>query len=622
MSDTPDQDVPPDEYVASHLHLIERDPRAEPEGIEWDPALIPDPSTPPSAQTEQQRELYQLIKSQPILDIYRRFCGKAIGRLNGAEVQVSCPNPEHPDANPSASINVTKNTGCCYACDIGFDVFDIYAWHSGYMVPDYKDDGTFPMLCDELGLMLGYTVHREGPVEVIVATHEPEPEDPNDGEDEPDEPEDRHLTIVRTPADMAPEVPLLDFLDIFDERSQFIRPFVERLKHLPFPNEYHGWLALMAVGFALGNKCRLEDFPPVRGNLLVCLVGGSGAGKSTAAYPFRTVLHGVPVRAMGIPNSAEALLDLFCDPIDDPSHPGGKPTGYKPVRGLVTIPELSSLITRGTRAGNDVKSRIMDLYDSDAPQSDHSRANGNDGRKGHAEDHFLQVFSTTQPDRIVDLLTRADKVSGFLNRWIFATGTPKPGVSDVWRGCPPDMTDLAGALKGIYQWAYARPLVGVDVEARNRFEQWATTEFRPHHSTAIYGRVELTMKKLMLLIAADKREQVVTVDTVEQALAFWPYLRASYGAIDVDTETYESREQAQKAVRQRLLQAARLISEDGRNPSQADIKLAVGRQWWERNLAEVESEWRRLVNMGLLRALPPQTGKAGRPTIRYAVEAG
>lgn len=640
LSDIDPPTVPPDEFVAAHLHLIDRDPDAPPPLPEYPEGIIPDPGPAPRPRNPQESELHQLIKNQPLLKLYRQFIGKGEGRLlGGREQQVSCPHPNHLDKRPSACINIHTNVGYCYACDIGFDQFDIYAWNAGYDVPGYKDDGSFGLLREELGLMLGYHVHRDGPTEVVVplkASTPDEGEPPDytspygDPDEEPDEDdEDNDAEVISLFGNQSNferfNVPPLDFLEIFDERSLFIRPFVETLQRWPFPDVYHGALALMGVGLALGNQLRLSDHPAVRGNLMVCLVGASGVGKTSAILPLTTVLReALPeVRVMGIPNSAEVLLDLFCDPIDDPTFaPGsGRPAGYNEVRGLVKINELASLVSRSGRLGNDTKQRLMDLYDSDEPADDHARANGTDGRKGHAENHFMSLLSTTQPDRIPDLLTMADKAAGFLNRWFFVFGERKEGVDDVWRPELPDTTALSTALKSIHMWARGRTRIIVDDEAKERFRQWMNTEFRPHFQGDIYGRVDLLFKKLCLLIAADKRDEVVTLETMEQALAFWPYLRATYGGVDESTEVSADRPEEVK-VREKLLRVAENLQKSKRPITWNYVRQACGNRWWDRNLGQIDKQWKLMVSNGTLKKLPPPAVKPrGRPPeARYRVE--
>jgi hypothetical protein len=57
---------------------------------------------------------------------------------------------------------------------------------------------------------------------------------------------------------------------------------------------------------------------------------------------------------------------------------------------------------------------------------------------------------------------------------------------------------------------------------------------------SMYARLDLTMKKLMVLLAANEQKSVVTADIVEKVCAHFPYLKYIYGqlASDLEYSTY------------------------------------------------------------------------------------
>ena len=71
-----------------------------------------------------------------IKEIYDRLGKGVYGPRSGDEIQISCPNPAHPDANPSASMNVAKDLFYCYrCCQKGTNKYAVAAYAWGYPVP-------------------------------------------------------------------------------------------------------------------------------------------------------------------------------------------------------------------------------------------------------------------------------------------------------------------------------------------------------------------------------------------------------------------------------------------------------------------------------------------------------
>ncbi len=66
-----------------------------------------------------------------ILDAYGRWCGKMEPEPGGKRegIKISCPNPAHPDNDPSAWINLDKGTYCCGGCQEGGDKYTIAGYH-------------------------------------------------------------------------------------------------------------------------------------------------------------------------------------------------------------------------------------------------------------------------------------------------------------------------------------------------------------------------------------------------------------------------------------------------------------------------------------------------------------
>ncbi len=135
----------------SRLARGEPDP-PEPEKV-WDQELIPDFDEPEYGDDE----LDSAIKGIGIEGAYIKWCGKSVPNVGSRTegIKISCPRPDHPDADPSAWINTEKNAWFCGVCQVGGDIYDIAAWRFGMPVPGYRSKALFPELRRRMAESLG-----------------------------------------------------------------------------------------------------------------------------------------------------------------------------------------------------------------------------------------------------------------------------------------------------------------------------------------------------------------------------------------------------------------------------------------------------------------------------------
>lgn len=592
----------------------------------FDPDLVPEPG---AGGNPEDDEITRVIASESILDAYARWCGKMVPTVGGKResIMVSCPNPLHPDKNPSAWVNLDKDTGNCPLCG-GFDQYDIFAWNVGqYDKGSYRTDGSFPAMRRAMAADLGY-VARQTPGGVWYLAEMTPAEAPDGPQEPPTAPQTGEegprpvLTLVPT----LPEAPgpvAIDWRRILSSSSSFMLDWMEACCQDDLPEEFYFWLGLMAVGCAVGNNVILRDRFPVRPNLLLCLTGSTGMGKSRAtssltrlieaAFPYNRS-HGAGVKIIPMPGSGEALIDSFSEPLYDQTEPD-KIIGYQPVRGIVKIDELASLMGRAARMGNIVKPVLMELYDSPGRIALSSRGHG----VVEAVDHFSQVIATTQPRAMRDMLSRADDDSGFLNRWVFATGVGKQPVAI--GGSHIDVAPLIEAIRNVRSWGGGRRVLDLSEDAVELWSDFFAETIVPlklDEEASVFVRVDLLMKKLMLLLAVDKREAVVTVETVQQVLDLWPYLRASYGAASSAVNA-----SLESDIEEAIFEAIRRNVETKRQaPTERELQRLMNKVWRRAGSQAVLKQLQTLVKLGLLTEIPISTsGKGGRPTIRYALPA-
>lgn len=564
---------------------------AEPE---WDPRLIPDFDDAPPPRSETDIEIDDVLERVGIVEAYERWCGKSkIGRRRtGENIKVSCPNPAHADKSPSAWLNADKGLWTCGPCGfIGGDMYDLAAIHFGYAWPDdYKTDGSFPELRKAMASDLGYVVVTSGGVEsleTIAPPAEPEPQSKLEDGAEPAEPAAREQSAPPAPnlrvlpqlaIDAVIEVPPIDWHELVPSDT-FLARWMRACSVDDLPEEYYFWLGLVGVGLAAGNDAVLMDRPPVRGNLFVCLNGPSGIGKSRSMHALSTLLaralpfdHEDPANVGAylcpVPGSAEALVDFFQKTVHDEEN---RVIGYAPVRGFVRFNELSSLIGRANRTGSTMKPTLMEFYDGYGPIEIKSRGAG----LARAEGHFASVVTTTQPGAVRDLLAQADADSGFINRWIFASGQLKPLVA--YGRDPLELEPLVQPLQTLRGWARNRgngqrlTLEGNALECWTAFFDEHLAPIRTSDDSSLLTRMDVTLKKLILLFAINEMQQP-DLDIVQRVVKLYDYLRPAYLQLGKEIGLGEFED-----VRSRLGDFIRSyeLAHDGSPPSIRDINRGI-----------------------------------------------
>lgn len=497
--------------------------------------LIPDEEY---ERTEKDLNLDQAIERIDIIDAYNKWCAKMVPTVRGPQregIKISCPIPGHADRNPSAWINLDKQTWYCAACDQGGDAYDLAAFAKGFPVPGYKSGADFHKLREQMAEDFGYTVTKLAGGSTVVTP--PEPEDSYEGEAEEDladvisingddaDEEDDEFNLPGF--DWRPLVPKDSFLDIY----------MRQVCIDDAPEEYHFFHALIALGFALGRDVSLFDTQPVYGNLFVCTLGRTGAGKSKAAGHFKRLIAKAMPHDWSYPGtkgvetvsgvaSAEALIYNFQKILQDPSDP--KKDIYFGVRGLIEFNELSGLVKRMNRQGSVLSSTLMEFYD----MGDAIKTNSMTSGKKVAIEPFASALTTTQPRSLRNLLTGDDDTSGFLNRWLFITGREKQKFAvggaqvDIEPAIKPlqDIEGYAGSFRGdVVEWSE---------EALDMWTNFFHNTIEPAKKRAnndLLVRLDLTMKKLILLFTANRRLKTVPVESVEDAIKMYDYLIRAYG---------------------------------------------------------------------------------------------
>ena len=590
--------------------------------------LIPDDAY---ERSDADLEMDRIIDGIDIIDGYIRWCGKMRPEPKGKteSIMISCPKPNHADKNPSAWINTDKQVWHCGSCGEGGDVLDIAAYHFGYPVPGYKEGARFHELRRDMAKDLGYTFttlpgdvtviekpEEEATEEHVAApepTSEPEADEEDDGDTAP---------VINLYEDLEDDIayPQLNWRE-FVPAGTYLDAYMKATCIDDVPEEFHFWNGLLGLGFALGREVRLFDFIPVYGNLYVCTLGRSGSGKSKARAHLGRLLeealphdwsdpHSKGVRKVSSPGSAEVLIHNFQKPVEDPSNPK-KIAYYAAVRGIIDFNELSSLVGRANRQGNVTIPTLMQFYDMEDVVATSSMSHGSK----EAHEPFASALTTTQPRSLRNLIGKSDDASGFLNRWVFAAGKEKQRFAI--GGVQVDMGPVAPYLKEIVGWAASfktTEMIQWEPDAAARF-----TEFFHHRieldkrkaDNDLIIRIDLLLKKLILLFSANRMEKKATLQSVEDAIACYDYLLACY-AIPAGQIGNTIQSEVSDAI-MGVINKQYAIDKKGVTLNQ--IARSLKRRKYPHDLLLKTAD--ALVKLGFVKIEQANKGSVGRPTVRY-----
>lgn len=613
-------------------------------------------------RSPEQKALDDFIALVTITDAYNQWANKGIVNAGNRKdsIKVRCPNPAHPDNNPSAWLNTVKNVYYCGGCAQGGDIWDIAAWHFGYSVPGYKKDAkAFRALREQIGEYFGLQVSKGIAGDTYITQVGPDPRQyplqttpPEAATQETLPGRDATLpdastgsisvpNVVYTPAGAeADEVALSEQIESrrkhpgiawreIVQPNTFLWEYLSECTKDDCPEEFHFWNGLIAVGLSAGRCRTLEDQPQVSPNLFVCLTGGSGTGKSKSKrHLINVVNRALPYKHTDQPpygasyltgiQSGEVLIRQFQHPIIDPVT--NKPVGYWPnIKGLIEFDELASLVGKSSRLGSTLKTVLMELFDSPYKIASASMSHGNI----EAEQPFGSCVTTTQYKSIRELISRKDDSSGFANRWTFATGILKKQFSI--NRVNLNLDKASGLLSGLGVSYRTHELVTWSEDGEKEWDQYFHNIWQPlRHSKeqTILQRFDLLLKKLFLLFAMNERSPQVTGDIVRRVLTLAPHILETYGVVESEIASTQEGDDTDLVMRQ----VERMTSRNAqgavtRGPTAAEIFRSIN--YKISSTTKVRKILENLVVLGLVseQKIPPGP-KGGRPTIAYTLASG
>lgn len=635
-------------------------PPPTPAAASTGPAVPSGPTTDDGAKAELRR--------LDLLPIYRRWFRPAAERPGGGdEVNLSCFNTAFHtggDQHPQFGINTAKNTYHCHACGASGDIIDLAANYFGFAdgdlrCPHDKVHEAVKFAGEEL---LGMSFHMTPagwqrvpqfvPLNVSMTPAAAPP--PSTAALAPPPP--GHVQLVQfeggparpshadkeLPEDLAARLPApaesgpidesemaakLDWRDLIPQHTPLYR-YLDVVTKDDSPEEYHFWNFMLLIGLICGKDVGLMDSEIVYGNFLMCIVGQTGVGKSRserhlgrlieAAAPFDyDAFDSKGVKIISGSGSGEYMLREFQHSTPDPRstkaqqmpdliHPG--------VRGLAKWSELSEMIGKASNSGATVREKIMELYDASGDIAFGSITSG----RTVVKSPFGSVATTTQPAAIRKLLDKNEIKSGFLNRWLFISGTRKKMHP---RGSLVDIKPIVPEVKKLRAYADTiassqRGIIDLEPDAGDAYDAFLTDSIQAMKmADDLYARLDLTFKKITLLLAANSFETAVSLQTVETAKAVFAYLVRCYelfGASLVDTEEHELHEAILGKIRTKL----------AKTPTEGLAGHEIVKLLKRKYPAEqVRAGLRALRELDqIYDAQPPRPGPGRKPTLYYIQE--
>ncbi len=171
--------------------------------------------------------------------------------------------------------------------------------------------------------------------------------------------------------------------------------------------------------------------------------------------------------------------------------------------------------------------------------------------KNVAENVSLSILTTTQNERLRDLVQRRDVASGYSNRWMWFPGTKRPrhrGQRDNTLSPARSILALSAVHKDCTnEWVLSYQSIDLDDDI---YQYGADLEDRAESGGdlgKIGARLEVQFKRFLILMALNERSKVVTPSIYMRAKCFWedfviPCLAATRE--DVTTDTRDENESA------------------------------------------------------------------------------
>lgn len=346
--------------------------------------------------------------------------------------------------------------------------------------------------------------------------------------------------------------PKFDWLPI-GRNGSFIDRYMACLKHEEYPDSLGFSAALMCLSFIADRNVTIEMRDPLYGNFGMIMVAETGVGKSRAfdhaervmreAMPFRDAELAIASGASILPSkgvkfvtgagSGENIIKQFESKVPVGQKADGE-TEYEwsTVRGIISYDELATFVSKASNTASTVRQRMMQFLDGRPEIKNDTNTNGN----FMAYRPFACIHSGVQPGALHDLFTKSDETSGFLNRFMFFTGTLKPRLT--YKAPVTDMSDAAKAFKDLKDFWDAQGDVVLDDSLiwAERFEYFdkVSDNLQRRGTKDIFKRLDVMLNKIILLICVNEKTTTITSDILHKAIHLHTYFIETFEYVSAE----------------------------------------------------------------------------------------
>jgi hypothetical protein len=295
---------------------------------------------------------------------------------------------------------------------------------------------------------------------------------------------------------------------------------------------------------------------------------------------------GTGVKILGGIESGQALIRSIDHQYTDPAATiPGTQIQQANVIGWTMPEEFAGFVKKAMRTGSDFKERAIEFFDSDKDATI-STTSIKAGGEIKALGPFLQITSTTQPEAIHTYLSAEDAMSGFLNRFIFVSGESRDARPAQWLPKhAPDLTKAEAGLRMIMKFAETHD--GFEVPyTDDGLLAWEVLFTKVEALKLQCGpmavRLDLYLKKIMLLFALNEHKTAIDAGLVERMYPILDHLLANYTRITGELY-WRSDDDCQNAI----LNYVAKKNDSGAHPSKKEIVDTIKRPTQGRSRFEI-----------------------------------
>jgi hypothetical protein len=229
---------------------------------------------------------------------------------------------------------------------------------------------------------------------------------------------------------------------------------------------------------------------------------------------------------------------------------------------------------------------------------------------------FFCILTTTQPGSLPALLSESDVTSGLVNRIVLVPGVHKQRFAINRQVI--DMTPAVLPFQRLHGWAAS--LKGEFIDYSPDAEKLWTEFFHDEvektkaKNPNVLGRLDLTMKKYMLVMAANRMEKAVSLQSVQDAIQLYNFTVSAYTSASEHIITdHGTRGQREHKI---IGYIERALNKYG-DVSAALIKTNYLKRDKSITVKEITDTLDVLVKAGMLESFKANEGGRGRPAVKF-----